>query len=130
MVPDPVSARPSRSAWHHVASSQEVANVNKSQLVEQVAARTKSNPADVARIVNSVLDVVSSSVAKGDKVVLSGFGTFHRHARGRRVARNLWTDQKVVVPPTNVPAFRPGKPFKERVAKARRRRTSTPPAKA
>ena len=59
--------------------------MNKNQLVEQVAARTKSNPADVARIVNSVLDVVSSSVAKGDKVVLSGFGTFHRHARGRRV---------------------------------------------
>jgi len=73
-------------------------------------------------VIDAFLATVRTSVSRGEKVVLSGFGTFHRRARSRRVARNVWADQRVVVPATNVPAFRPGKPFKEQVAKPRRAR--------
>ncbi|MGH2554276.1 MAG: HU family DNA-binding protein [Actinomycetota bacterium] len=94
--------------------------MNKNQLVERIAARTRLPSQDVALVVDSFIDTVRRAVIQGDKVVLSGFGTFHRKARGRRTARNIWADQAMIVKPTNVPAFRPGKPFKEAVARRRR----------
>jgi len=97
--------------------------VNKAELVEEIADRTRVPAEDVAEVVDGFMDVVRRAVSRGDKVVLSGFGTFHRQARARRTARNIWADQPLAVPATNVPAFRPGKPFKEAVAR-RRRRTS------
>jgi nucleoid DNA-binding protein len=98
--------------------------VNKSELVEEVAARTKVAASDVALVIDSFMETVTRSVVRGEKVVLSGFGTFHRQARARRTARNIWADRPVRVPPRNVPAFRPGKPFRDAVS--RRRRTQTP----
>jgi DNA-binding protein HU-beta len=96
--------------------------VNKSELVERIAGSTKQPNSDVANVVDAFIATVRTAVAKGDKVVLSGFGTFYRQSRAKRVARNIWTGQRVVVPATNVPAFRPGKPFKETVARPRRKR--------
>jgi DNA-binding protein HU-beta len=100
--------------------------MNKAELVEEIAGRTRMAPDDVAEVVESLMDIVRRSVTRGDKVVLSGFGTFYRQARARRTARNIWADTPLTVPPTNVPAFRPGKPFKEAVA--RRRRQAPRPA--
>jgi DNA-binding protein HU-beta len=99
--------------------------MNKSQLVNRIAKSTKQSSADVAEVLDAFIDGVRTAVGKGDKVVLSGFGTFHRQPRARRVGRNIWADQPVVVPATYVPAFRPGKPFKEAVARPRRRGTKT-----
>jgi DNA-binding protein HU-beta len=96
--------------------------VNKSQLVDEIASATKQPTADVAEVIDAFIHTVRSSVAGGEKVVLSGFGTFYRKPRARRVARDIWADRSVVVPATNVPAFRAGKPFKEAVARPRRRR--------
>jgi DNA-binding protein HU-beta len=96
--------------------------VNKSEVVEKVAARTKLPAATVSEVVEAFLDVVKRSVVRGEKVVLSGFGTFHRQARARRTARNIWTDKPMRIPATNVAAFKPGQPFKDAVA---RRRTRT-----
>ena len=95
--------------------------MNKSELVEEIARRTRLPAADVARVVDALIDAVRRAVVKGDKVVLQGFGTFHRRSRARRTARNIWTETPVAVPATNVPAFRPGKPFREAVARKRRR---------
>jgi DNA-binding protein HU-beta len=100
--------------------------VNKNQLVNRIAKATKQSSTDVAEVVDAFIDNVRATVAKGDKVVLSGFGTFHRQPRARRMARNIWADQPVVVPATYVPAFRPGKPFKEAVARPRRRVAKSP----
>ena len=96
--------------------------MNKSELIEDIARRTKLPSAEVASVIESFVDAVKRSVVRGDRVVLSGFGTFHRKARARRTARNIWADEAVSVPATNVPAFKPGKPFREAVA--RRRRTA------
>ena len=91
--------------------------MNKSQLVETIAARTRLPENEVAAVVDAFIDTVRRRVLQGEKVVLSGFGTFHRKARARRTARNIWADQSMTVKPTNVPAFRPGKPFKDAVAR-------------
>ncbi len=97
--------------------------MNKSDLVGEIARRTKLPPGDVALTVDAFIVAVTRAVVRGDKVVLSGFGTFYRRARARRTARNIWADQPMTVPASNVPAFRPGKPFREAVT-ARRRRTA------
>jgi DNA-binding protein HU-beta len=95
--------------------------MNKSQLVEEIASRTKMPARDVAKVVDTFIAIVTRAVVRGEKVVLSGFGTFHRRARARRTARDIWADKPLKVPATNVPAFRPGKPFREGVARRRRR---------
>jgi DNA-binding protein HU-beta len=95
--------------------------MNKSELVETIAQRTRLPVQDVATVVDAFIDTVRRRVVQGEKVVLSGFGTFHRKARARRTARNIWADQPMSVKPTNVPAFRPGKPFKDAVARRRKR---------
>ena len=94
--------------------------MNKSELIEDIARRTKLPSGEVAKVIETFVEAVKRSVLRGDKVVLSGFGTFHRKARARRTARNIWADEAVSVPATNVPAFKPGKPFREAVARRRR----------
>jgi len=101
--------------------------VNKSELVDQIAAKTNLARSDVAKVVDAFTSAVSQSVARGEKVVLSGFGTFHRKARARRVGRNIGADEPVAVPATTVPAFRPGKPFRQQVARRRRPRAPAKP---
>ena len=93
--------------------------MNKSELVEEIASKTKLPAAEVGRVVDSFIDVVSRSVVRGEKVVLSGFGTFYRKARARRTARNIWADEPLTVKATNVPSFKPGKPFREAVSRRR-----------
>jgi DNA-binding protein HU-beta len=97
--------------------------VNKSELVEQIAARTKLPAKDVASVIDTLIAIVTRSVVRGEKVVLSGFGTFQRRARARRTARDIWADKPLRVPATNVPVFKPGKPFREAVGRRRRRAT-------
>ena len=93
--------------------------MNKTQLVEEIATKTKLPTAEVAKVVDEFIATVSRAVTKGEKVVLSGFGTFQRKARARRVARDIWADEPLVVKATNVPSFKPGKPFREAVARRR-----------
>ena len=104
--------------------------MNKRDLVTEISNQTRLPASDVAQVVDALISTVETTVAKGDKVVLSGFGTFHRRTRARRTARNIWAGESVAVPARNVPEFRPGKPFKELVARRRARtRTGRPTRK-
>jgi DNA-binding protein HU-beta len=96
--------------------------MNKNGLVAEVAKRTGSSKADVARVVDASMDVIRETVAKGDRVSLVGFGTFERKRRNRRIARNPRKPQTpIVVPARDLPWFNPGKEFKEMIAARRRR---------
>ena len=99
--------------------------MNKRDLVAEVSARLGREPAEVAEVVDAVVDTIVGSVAEGEKVVIQGFGTFLRRARARRVGRDINADRSVVVPATHVPAFQPGKPFREIVTARRRRRAGS-----
>jgi DNA-binding protein HU-beta len=106
--------------------------MNKTELVEEIARRTKLPIGEVASVVEGFIETVRRSVIRGDKVTLSGFGTFHRRARAKRTARDIWNEKPLPLPAVNVPAFRPGKPFREAVARRGRRRPTERklPAKA
>jgi DNA-binding protein HU-beta len=96
--------------------------MNKNGLVAEVAKRTGSSKADVARAVDASMDVIRETVARGDRVSLVGFGTFERKRRNKRIARNPRKPQTpIVVPARDLPWFIPGKEFKEMIAAKRRR---------
>ncbi len=95
--------------------------MNKSELVASIAGRTRLPASEVAVVVDAALEAIKGSVARGGKVVLSGFGTFGRRTRAPRTARDILAGRAVRVPATNVVVFKAGKPFKEAVAKARGR---------
>ena len=96
--------------------------MNKRELVLEIAGRTGMEPEAVVGVVDALVDTVAATVAGGERVVIQGFGTFVRQPRARRVARDINTDRRLVVPATHVPVFRAGKPFRDLVASPRKRR--------
>ena len=101
--------------------------MNKASLANEVARRTDLAPRLVAAVLDAALDAVRDEVARGERVVLSGFGTFERTKRNPRTGRNPHTGEAVQIPARNVPSFRPGRLFKEAVAAGRRRKRSAVP---
>jgi DNA-binding protein HU-beta len=90
--------------------------VNKAELAAEIAARTNNTKKAVEEMLAALTDVITEVVAKGDRVTLVGFGTFERRNRNARETNNPQKPgEKIKVPAKRVPAFAPGKEFKERV---------------
>jgi DNA-binding protein HU-beta len=92
--------------------------MNKGDLIDAISDRMGSKKS-AAEAVNAVLDTIQRTVAKGDKVSITGFGVFEKQVRPARTARNPATGAAVKVPKTSVPKFRAGSDFKAMVAKKR-----------
>ncbi len=88
----------------------------KSELIARLA---ELNPhlyqRDVARIVNTIFDEISTALARGDRVELRGFGTFSVKQRQQRTARNPRTGQAVSVAEKHIPFFKTGKDLRGRL---------------
>lgn len=88
----------------------------KSELVRQIATR---NPhlyqRDIEKIVNAILDEISSALLRGDRVELRGFGAFSIKRRDARLGRNPRTGHHVDVDEKVVPFFKTGKEMRERL---------------
>ena len=89
--------------------------VSKADLVGIVADETGIKKSDVKGVVEAVLDQVSASLEAGKKVQLTGFGTFEIRARKARTGVKPGTTEKIEIPSSKYPAFKPGKSLKERV---------------
>lgn len=92
--------------------------MNKAELVHAVAERAGSSPAEARRHVDAVLASIVDGVSSGERVSLTGFGTFDSTARPARTARNPRTGAAIDVPAAVVPRFRVGASFKTTVAGA------------
>ncbi len=92
--------------------------MNKGDLIDAISGRM-GDKKTAAEAVNAVLDTIQQTVAKGDKVSITGFGVFEKTVRPARMARNPATGAAVKVPKTSVPKFRAGADFKAMVAKKR-----------
>lgn len=89
--------------------------MNKEELVEAVAKKTKLTKKDVYAALDATLDAVSGALKKGDKVTLVGFGTFQVRERAAREGRNPRTGAVLKIPAKKAPVFTAGKGLKEAV---------------
>jgi DNA-binding protein HU-beta len=89
--------------------------MNKTELVEAVAAKTGLSKADTERTLSSLLDTIVEVVAAGDTVNLIGFGAFKPVEREAREGRNPATGETIRIDASRAPKFVPGKGFKDRV---------------
>ncbi len=90
--------------------------MNKTDLINQLAQRLDGDKKVAQSAVEGMIDLVQREVQRGESVSISGFGVFEKRARAARTARNPRTGQAVKVKKTTVPAFRPGKYFKDVIA--------------
>jgi DNA-binding protein HU-beta len=89
--------------------------VNKAQLVEAIADKMGGRQ-QAAEAVDAVLDAIVRAVVAGDRVSVTGFGSFEKVDRPARYARNPQTGERVRVKKTSVPRFRAGQGFKDLVS--------------
>lgn len=91
--------------------------MNKSDLIAAIAAKTGSTKKDAEATLNAFVDVVTDSLAKGDKVQLVGFGSFEVRKRAARKGRNPQTKEEIKIPASKAPVFKAGKALKDLVNK-------------
>ena len=77
--------------------------MNKSQLIDALAARFEGNRKAAAHALESVLDTITREVAKGEKVAITGFGSFEKRVREARWVRNPQTGARIKAKKTAVP---------------------------
>jgi DNA-binding protein HU-beta len=97
-----------------------VSQVNKSQLIETLAARFDGNKKAAAHALESVLDTITREVAKGEKVAITGFGSFEKRVRNARMVRNPRTGERIRAKKTSVPKFSAGAELKNVVSGAKK----------
>ena len=89
--------------------------MNKSELIAEVATKAEITKKDAEAAVTAVIDAITESLKKGDKVQLVGFGTFEVRERGARTGRDPRTNQEIQIPASKAPAFKAGKALKDTV---------------
>jgi DNA-binding protein HU-beta len=89
--------------------------VNKSELIDAIAAAADLPKASAGRALDAVIDSITDSLQKGDPVALVGFGTFAVKHRAARAGRNPQTGATIQIKAANVPGFKAGKALKEAV---------------
>ena len=89
--------------------------MNKTQLIEAVAAKADIKKKDAEAAVNAFVDVIADALKAGDKVQLVGFGTFEVKERAAREGRNPKTGETIKIAASKAPAFSAGKGLKDTV---------------
>ena len=91
--------------------------MTKADLIDKVADKTKLTKKDSDKVIDAVVKAITSSLAKGDKVTLVGFGSFEVRKRAARKGRNPQPGKEISLPARKVPTFRAGKALKDAVGK-------------
>lgn len=90
-------------------------NVNKDALVHAIVEKTEFSKKDVETVLETIVDEITAELSKGNKVTLTGFGTFKVSDRAAREGINPQTKAKITIPAMTVPKFTAGKTLKEAV---------------
>jgi DNA-binding protein HU-beta len=87
--------------------------VNKSELIDAIAASADLSKASAGRALDAVVDAVTGALKSGDSVSLVGFGTFSVKERAARSGRNPQTGATIQIAAAKVPSFKAGKALKD-----------------
>jgi len=95
--------------------------MNKAELIDAAASRAQVTKKDARAVIDAIFDpttgIIAETLQKGDRVAMTGFGTFEARDRGPRVGRNPRTGEEIQIAASRAPAFRPGKGLREAVQK-------------
>ncbi len=97
--------------------------MNKTELTEKLSEKTGMSKAAAKRAIDAIFStapregIIATAVSKGDRVQITGFGTFEQRKRKKRTGRNPQTGAAMIIPAAKYPAFVAGKSLKERVQK-------------
>ncbi len=91
--------------------------MNKTELIAAAAQSAGLTKKDTERVINAAIDALTLSLEKGEKVAISGFGTFEVKAREARIGRNPHTKESIEIPATKVPVFKASKALRDIVGK-------------
>lgn len=87
--------------------------MNKSELIEAVAADAGIKKAQADRVIKAFTSAISAALKKGDSVAVLGFGTFKTSQRAARTGRNPQTGKELKIPSRKAPVFSAGKKLKD-----------------
>jgi nucleoid DNA-binding protein len=90
-------------------------NVNKDALVDAIASKTDLSKKAVESVIEALQEKITDEIRQGNKVTLTGFGTFKVSQRAAREGINPQTKAKIQIPAMTVPKFTAGKALKEAV---------------
>lgn len=91
--------------------------MTKKEFVDVVANKTGIRQTTVAKVLNAMIDEIEITLKNGDKVQISGFGTFEAKEYAARVGRDLSSNSPMSIPQRVMPVFKVGRRFKERFSK-------------
>ena len=91
--------------------------MKKTELIAAVADQSVLSKKDAEKALNATIDTIIKAVAEGDKIQLTGFGTFEQRQRNARTGCDPRTGKTIEIPASKVPAFKAGKGFKDIVNK-------------
>ena len=91
--------------------------MNKAELIEKIAKDANMTKVQANEAIDSFTSAVVTTLKKGDKVTLIGFGTFSVTARAARNGRNPQTGTTIKIKARKVPKFKAGKDFSESINK-------------
>jgi len=89
--------------------------MNKAELAEEVSTETGLTKAASGRVVSGITDAITDALARGERLILVGFGTFRVIKRKARRGRNPRTGETIQMPAKKVAKFVPGKGLREAV---------------
>lgn len=96
--------------------------MNKNELIDAVSEKAPCLTKNVISIViNTAMETIQETVANDEKVTLVGFGTFERRTRKARNGVHPITKEKIKIPKKNIPYFKPGSDFKNKVLAGKKR---------
>lgn len=90
-------------------------DMNRKELIDALADKTGSTKADADRNITALIEIISSTLKKGDNIALVGFGTFEVRKRAARIGRNPKTGEELKIKAAKVPAFKAGATLKATV---------------
>lgn len=89
--------------------------MNKKELISIVAKKSGMTKKETDSLITIILETIVEFVAKGDRVILVGFGSFEARERKARYGRNPQNGEKLYIPPSRIPSFSVGNFFKSKV---------------
>ena len=89
--------------------------MNKDEIVMEIAKKANTTQVCARKVLSATIATIMEAVKNDEKVILMNFGIFERQKRAKRTARNIQTNEQIIIPERYIPIFTAGKGFKQKV---------------